>query len=220
MVTSALETAADPGQVEVVAYSDDDMPLPLAAIREMGLVPDRAVIRSITGPRIVLSECWNRCYEQAQGEIVMQCADDLRFASLSWDKRVAETFAAYPDHIVLVHGDDGHQHGALGTHSWLHRRWVEIVGYFVPRVFSCDWNDVWLCEVADAIGRRVYLPDVYTPHLHPDAGRGAWDQTHAERAARGARDNVASIYARLAPERERDAAKLRAVMDDGPGGSG
>jgi hypothetical protein len=116
---------------------------------------------------------------------------------------------------VFVHGEDGHQHDRLGTHGFLSRRWVETVGYFVPPMFSSDFNDTWLTEVADRIGRRVFLPNVLTEHLHPAAGKGKWDRTHLERLERHRRDQPERLYQQTVGERMEAAAKLRKAMSVG-----
>ena len=85
------------------------------------------------------------------------------------------------------------------------------MGYFVPPLFSSDWNDVWLNEVAEKIGRKQLLNFV-TEHHHYTFGKSERDQTHAEREERGLRDGVVDLYKRTQKERESDAAKLRAVM--------
>lgn len=200
MWATARETAEGP--LELVTRLDDD---------DLADYPDLGDVR-IVGPRGLLSAYWNECYAASSGEIVMHAGDDIRFRTVAWDTLVQAAFESVADRILFVHGDDGFQHERLGTHGFLHRRWVETLGYFVPPYFSSDYNDTWLTEVADSIGRRVYLPDVVTEHLHPNAGKGEWDQTHRERLERHGRDNVDSLYASLANARAEDAAKLTAVM--------
>lgn len=209
LVASVDETAAGP--VEIVFYLDEDDHESIAMAKELldarggGIVP-------IAGPRIVLSQMWNECYRHAGADVLMHAGDDIVFKTTRWDDLVIEAFEQHPDRIALVHGNDLLQGPNLATHGFLHRRWVEAVGYFVPPYFSSDWNDTWLTEVADAIGRRVYLPNLVTEHLHPLAGKATWDVTHQERLDRGARDDVAALYASKADERAADAAVLRSAM--------
>ena len=204
MLLSAARTATFLKRVEVVVYLDENDPR-LAEYEKRGC-------RQVVGPQILLSEAWNRCYEEAQGEILMHCGDDIRFLTPGWDQIVRKAFREVSDRIVLVHGDDlSPNTDALATHGFVHRRWVETVGYFLPPYFSCDWNDVWLTEVADMIGRRVKVP-IVTDHLHYTFGRRERDQTDAEREERGARDGVVDIYERTRDDRASDAAKLQAVM--------
>ncbi len=202
MWESAL--SMDEDNVEIVSYHDDDDPT-------LGDYDWRRGM--IIGPRIVLSECWNKCFDASTGDILMHGGDDLEFKTKNWDAIVVQAFAETPDGLVFVHGDDGSpersasHYNQFGTHGFLHRHWADTVGYFVPPYFSSDYNDTWLNDVANMIGRRVFVP-ILTEHMHPDWGKGELDQTHRERLDRHARDNVAGLYASLAPERLRDAKKL------------
>lgn len=194
--------------VDVIVYVDNDDPTRERTVEHVFNFGGRVV----DGSRVVLSEMWNRCYEHATTDVVMQCGDDIVFRTSGWDELVLTEFERYPDRIAFVHGDDGFQHDKIGTHGFLHRNWVDIVGYFVPPYFSSDYNDLWLTEVADALGRRVYLPTVYTEHMHPVVGKGPLDQTHRERMERHRQDDVDGLYRRLAPERATDVAKLREAI--------
>ena len=205
LYSSALETAFS--EVELVFYVDDDAP---------GSIPDEPRLWSgvtvVTGPRIVLSDMWNKCMEQASADILMVCADDIVFRTKGWDEAVTGEFRRYPDKILLAYGDDLIHGEKLSSHGFVHRNWTDAVGYITPPWFSSDYGDAWLYEVAGMIGRRRFLPGVITEHLHPSVGKGEWDESHRERLERGRRDNVAGIWASLAARMEQDAEKLRAVM--------
>lgn len=200
---SSAEQNAD-GTVEFVLYCDDDAPPP-EDIRTSNVI-------IVTGPRITLSQMWNECQKAATYEIYMHCGDDIVFRSEHWDTYIKETFDKYPDHIVMVHGDAGDYGAAFGTHNFLHKRWVDIIGYFTPPYFVSDYADTWLNEVANALGRRVYDPRVITEHMHPLFGKGPLDQTHLERLERHQADDPGAIYVSTADKRQQDIAKLRAVM--------
>lgn len=209
LVKSVLENASDPSNIEFVFYVDND------AV-ETSMPPElegNKNIKWIIGSRVVLSEMWNMCYIDATGDILMHCGDDLVFQSKDWDLKVISAFEAYPDRIVFVHGQDGYWGERFGTHGFIHRRWVETVGYFVPPYFSSDWNDTWLNDVANALGRRTYLPDVFTEHMHYVFGKAERDETHADREARGQRDGVDKLYEDKKPQRIEDIAELRAVIE-------
>ncbi len=210
LVDSCDRNAAGP--VEFVFYIDDDDVATEAAVA--GIFAARGgLVQPLLGPRIVLSRMWNECAGVAQADVMMHCGDDIVFRTPRWDDLVLEAFDRFDDRIVFVHGNDLLQRGNLGTHGFLHRRWVEAVGYFVPPYFASDYNDTWLTEVADMIGRRVYLPELVTEHMHPLAGKGEWDLTHRERLERGQRDNVGALYAAKATERAIDAGLLRTAIE-------
>src|SRR5688572_20333 len=208
MMNSLYETAAHRRYVEVVVRLDEDDP----KLGEYWQLSQHPFIAK-TGPRILLSECWNQAAEAADGEILMHCGDDITFNTVGWDEQVRIAFAALPDRIGLVFGDDlSTNFPDLATHGFLHRRWVEQVGYFLPPLFSSDWNDVWISDVAKKVGRLLPLPEMVIEHWHYTFGKAERDQTHAEREERGARDDVVNLYKRTEKDRENDAAKLRLVM--------
>ena len=211
LIHSARQTASNPVELEFIFYVDDDDEV-------SAMVADEEGTTAVRGPRIVLSEMWNRCWDEATRDVAMHCGDDIIFRSPNWDLHVLHAFERFPDRIAIVHGRDGYQDAGLATHSFIHRNWVDTLGYFVPPYFSSDYNDTWLTEVADALGRRVYLPDVYTEHMHPVAGKGVWDQTHQERLARHSRDNVDQLYRELQPKRLEDIAKLTEAIRRGGSG--
>lgn len=209
LINSAYETSDLPP--EFFFYVDNDDPARHVTID----ILNYCGAHWIMGERITLSQMWNELAEVATHDILMHCGDDIVFRTMYWDKRVVETFESHRDKLILVHGDDGFQHDRVATHGFYHRNWVEVLGRFVPPYFSSDYNDLWLTEVADAVQRRVYLPDVLTEHMHPSAGKGDLDQTHQERLARHARDNVDTLYKTLARERVNDVSKLREAIESG-----
>ena len=214
-VATAFMTAVHPRRIEFVIYLDEDdarlesytLQLRFAMKSEF-----EANLRMIVKPRALLSECWNVCAKKAKGEILMHCGDDLTFDTPGWDGMVRQAFDEVPDKILFAYGNDLGPHGeTFGTHGFIHRRWMETVGYFVPPLFSSDWNDVWLNDVAKMIKRHRLLPFV-TEHHHYTFGKAPRDETHAEREERGARDQVVELFKKTEKERKQDAAKLKAVM--------
>lgn len=209
LISSAYTTSDLP--IEFFFYIDNDDPARHVTIDIMNYCGAHWIM----GERITLSDMWNELADAATHDILMHCGDDIVFRTSGWDTRVVETFESHPDKLILVHGDDGFQHDQVATHGFYHRNWIEVLGRFVPPYFSSDYNDLWLTEVANALGRRVYLPDVYTEHMHPAAGKGELDQTHQERLARHERDQVDALYISLADARARDVALLREAIESG-----
>lgn len=203
---SVLDTATV--RPEFSVYVDDDDPESASVANDLDMLVT-------VGPRIVLSQMWNMASRSAHGDILMHCGDDLIFRTHEWDSIVEEEFNKCADKILFVHGSDmsGNSHNG-GTHGFLHRKWIDIVGYFVPPIFSCDYNDTWLNWVADSLGRRVYLPDLVTEHMHPSFGKAELDQTHLDRIARGHRDDVVRLWESTEHLRIRDAELLRTYMQD------
>lgn len=199
MWTSAVKTATDPKNIEFVVYRDEDD-------KSQYNYPANSI--ELIGDRCVLSEMWNRCQQVAEGEIYMHCGDDIIFQTVGWDTLVRNAFESSKDRIIFVHGNDGFFADKFGTHGFIHKNWVDTVGYFVPPYFSSDFNDTWLNDVANMIGRRVYLPFT-TEHMHWTFGKHEFDITHQERVARHNADNVEALYTQKIEERKADAEKLK-----------
>lgn len=213
MRDSAIDTADDPKDIEFVHYIDEDDVQTYAPIKD----GYRGHLHKwIVGPRIVLSQMWNKCHEAAKGPYYFHAGDDLIFRTQGWDMYLKAAIDQYPDKIAFVHGRDGSPHDGtgFGTHGMIHKNWVDTVGYFVPKYFSSDYNDAWLNEVSRMIKRHVCVQEVLTEHMHPNFGKGPMDQTHIDRLERHTNDNVDGIYEAKAFEREADAAKLIQFIKD------
>lgn len=205
---SVMATATYPEAVDLVVVIDDD-DQSYDTLKEEG----RERLQWIVVPRTLLSVYWNIAYEHAQGPIFMHGGDDIIFRTNGWDVTVSEAFESIEDRILFAHGYDGTPQDDVnfGTHGFLHKNWVDAVGYFVPPYFSSDYNDTWLNDVAKSIGRKRRLPFV-TEHMHFTVGKAPVDLTHHERLIRHEQDNVAVLYDSLRDERTADMEKLRAVM--------
>jgi hypothetical protein len=207
MVQSVRDTATGP--VEVVAYVDDDDPISVK-------VCDGLKIKHKVGPRQLLTQCWNELLPLAEGDILMQGNDDIIFRTKGWDQMVEEAFATCGDKILMVHGSDLAP-GAMGKdkfgpHPFVHRRWVNVLGYFIAPYFSSDYGDTWLNDIANILGRRLYLP-FEVEHMHYIFGKAKFDTTSAERMNRHHKDDVDGLYKELLPKRLQDVEKLRVLMN-------
>ena len=207
---SVCDTSDNINNIELIFYIDSDDIDSIDTYKTLGKNIKAVVDERGEGN---LSIMWNRCYEISSGDIVMHCGDDIRFRTKGWDTKVLNKFKEYKDKIVLVYGDDGIRKDDLATHSFLHKNWVNTVGYFLPPYFSSDMNDYWLTDCAKGLDRLVKI-DIITEHLHPAAGKHKWDQTHQERLARGKRDNVKQLFKNLRPKKIEDIEKLKKYIKD------
>lgn len=204
MIESVLGLASH--EVEIVLYVDSDDQQTINMLSNIHFLE----VTPFIGPRITLSQMWNECAKIARYDILGLSDDDVVYRTMNWDELIIKAFKKCEDKILLVHGRDGIHDQNLGTHPFIHRRWVDTVGYFVPPYFSGDYADTWLNHVADNLGRRKYIPELYTEHMHPAIGKAPMDTTYQERLNR--QEDCASIYNSKVHERLADADKLREVM--------
>jgi len=158
---------------------------------------------------------WNRAYTKATGDILLICADDLIFKSNNWDEAVISAFEEVPDRILLVHAkDEGHPE-PTETYPFIHRNWVETLGYVVSP-FLIDvtrFLNKWHFEIAQTIGRIKYLPDVLIEHNHWPLDQ----EDYVRRRAYQERlkfDNLNKrLYMDLLDERKADILKLQEIIE-------
>lgn len=186
---SALQTADDPSEVEIVAYVDDDDGS-YDGLEMLNLV----VVR---GPRVVLSEMWNACWKAASGEYFMHCGDDLVFKTHGWDREFTKAIDDFPGKIAFVWGDDLNdesQRNEFGTHGMVHKNWTDVVGYFCPPYFVSDYNDTFFNDLSRKLHVQRYLHHVKTEHMHYSLGKSEIDQNTRERLERHANEHPEEIY--------------------------
>lgn len=214
MVRSVFDTAEDANGVEICFYVDQDDELSIPEINR--LIDEGYFVGWRVGPRMVLTRCWNELLQDARGELVMQGNDDVVFRTQGWDRMVQGAFDASLDKIIFVHGSDqGMHYERFGAHGVVHKRWVDACGFFIPPYFSSDFGDKWLNDLANELGRRVYLPFV-VEHMHFMFKKAEIDRTTAERLARHKRDNPELLYYQKLHERQANIHSLRKVMQYTP----
>lgn len=202
---SALNTANNKLNLEIVFYIDDD---DLESIKMINTMKSDQV-KFVTGKRLVLSEAWNEAWKISSGDIYMHCGDDIIFRTNDWDKIVISEFEKVPDKILFVYGRDGiWDSEKLGTHGFLHKNWTDTIGYFVPPYFNYGRNDTWLTEVSTKLGRKRFIKEIYTEHMHFKRGKSKIDSTYRDGPARGAKDNVVKIWKDTQSKRNEDVKKL------------
>lgn len=103
--------------------------------------------------------------------IIANFGDDHHARTPGWDKTVTEVLAE----PGIAYGDDLFQSELLPTAPFVSADIISALGwYFLP---GCShlFVDNALRDLGLAAGCLTYLPDVVIEHLHPLAGKGAWD---------------------------------------------
>lgn len=198
---SALLLADNPKNVEFVSYHDDD---------------DRTKYeyfgnhREVIGPRSIdIFKMANECQKAATGPIFMFTADDFYFETPHWDTEVLKEFEKYQDKIVLVCPDgDSWFRWAWGPVGFVHKNWIDALGYLLPPCDGGQAADKWLDELARSIGRNVRLMSVVVQHTNRK------DFIHRKKNARCREGRWTWKYRQpdMIEQRKKDAEKLRCLL--------
>lgn len=213
MLRRLWESAKDTASVmpEFCTYIDNDDILSVPVCQELG-------IKYRQGPQKVYTQNYNEAMVTSTGSVLFDVADDFIFREKNWDQKVIAEFDKVPDKLILVHGWDGAEGPENATHFFVHRNWVNVLGYLFPPHFRWANADVWMTKVAKLIGRQVYLDTMLVEHMHLCRGKSPVDSTYTEASDRIKRYAWADIagYHSLA-DREKDiqndAQKLRNAIE-------
>jgi len=193
MWDSALNTAADPDKIELVLYIDYDDEETINFLKSNTLSNIIKIISNPSQPEIY-SNLHNICCQNSNADIVFSCADDLIFRSNGWDDLVINKFNEIKDKIAFLFPNDGHWGSKFGTHGFFHKNWFNGLGYLSPALFTVDYSDNYINDIAKAINRSFYMENIFIEHMHWTFGKMEFDQTAREAHDRRSNTNNASIY--------------------------
>jgi len=206
MCLSVLDNASEPNDIEFISYHDND---------DASIYEYFGNHKEVVGDRINHSQTFNECYKIAVGPIYMFAADDMVFYTKEWDKHVKEAFDQSVDKIIFVYANNKYTRSSFGTIGFLHKNWINAVGYFTPPYFAAWYTDHWINNVAAKINRRVFLRQVVLKEIGVDENtRQIEDKTYIEYMKRRHENNCKEIYLSKEAERERDAQILQDFINN------
>ena len=103
--------------------------------------------------------------------------DDCRMRTPNWDTLVCHRLAGKNG---LVYGRDGHQNEKLCTHPFVSSGIFLTLGFIHPPGLHHFSGDKFLMELLQPLGKVEYLPEIFTEHLHPDAGKSPMDGVYSK----------------------------------------
>lgn len=202
-LTSFVETAGDPGRLEVVLAIDED-----DEATQQITHPGLRLIRVINRPGIGMGALTNRAFQSSRGRFVMLANDDLRIRTQGWDRRIVEACARHTDGVSLVYTNDAHQGERLATFPILPRTVSEVLGSLACHRVNHFHVESHLHEIFRELRRLgedrvIYLDDVKIEHVHEPLEF----PTRRPKQVRGDRDDRVT-FCSLRDERKRAAQRL------------
>ena len=117
--------------------------------------------------------------------------DDHRPRTKAWDLLLAAELKGDPG---IAYGNDLLQGGNLPTACVMSSDIVQKIGYMVPPTLIHMYMDNFWLDMGRALGNLRYREDVVIEHLHPLAGKAAWDESYKETNAENQYSQDAMAY--------------------------
>ncbi len=154
------------GQNELLIYlQNDDVKLVeyVNLFGEIGLKQDIDFFIANPYPT---GHMWNILADKAKGDLLCLMGDDVIIETPGWDIKIEEEAKKYKDNIFVITQNDGiSDKNNLGCpHPIVHKRWKEILGFFMPPMFMHRYLDTYTMGLAKELGRYIQLPDVIFAH--------------------------------------------------------
>jgi hypothetical protein len=170
LISSIITSVHDINNVELIFGIDEDDPTRDVVYKIAAAIPFVTVVDiKNDGKFIGINRIWNLLYPHAKGDILGYIGDDMVFKTPNWDNEIINelTIKLPDDKIKLVHCYDGYRlHDEICVNAFLHKRYVEVVGYLCREEFLINWSDQWLYQSFKAFNRVTHRPDIHIQHNH------------------------------------------------------
>lgn len=113
----------------------------------------------------------------ADVKLFMLAADDMIFSTPGWDEALIDHYNSLENKIHVYALQDSRD--SNGTpHPIVTREWMDIMGYFMPPLFTHWFIDSWTVDIARANNCFTHLKDFELVHDKP-SDKGQPDETHS-----------------------------------------
>ncbi len=208
---SVFSTATCPENVEILWYVDEDDHVSLPKLEE--LKQKFHNLHWVVGPRIPLGQTVNRLYPIARSDVWGLFGDDVVLETAGWDWLILNHFDSCTDKITLAFPRDFINNERFACHMFLHRRFVETLGYLTNPIYSARFLDTNNGEIMQNIAKATedpsrfkYFGEIQARHLHYCNGTAPIDQVMVENNKRD--EQMGSVWYSSLHERIRDCKKL------------
>tara|TARA_R110002051_G_C8762903_1_gene501992 strand:- start:7228 stop:7959 length:732 start_codon:yes stop_codon:yes gene_type:complete len=221
---SVFCTAKDINNIELVLGVDEDDP---KFDEYLKIADNLSFVKLIVFEKGVfkeggLSALWNEMVKNTSGDILAMVGDDMVFKTNDWDQKIIDIFESKSDNIYLIHCNDGMRGYGNGyahvepfaVNSFIHRDYVDAIGWYVQDVIPETFQDTYLDKVFGLIGRKLYSHAIIIKHNHYSYG-GEMDDVskRLEATRKGIWDNQSIFDERLMPLIKEEVLCLRDLIE-------
>lgn len=140
------------------------------------------------------------------GDAMRIASNDEEFLTQGWDGILFDRWKDDPYWCLYTNDKDGENTG--GRCPIITREWYEVAGYYPPHFWH--WHaDQWVTEIATAVDRLEYIPEVSILHRHPKKrlGGAKHDAVYKRRG-----EAEWDLWGETLPEREAAISRLRQAL--------
>lgn len=110
-------------------------------------------------------------------DVIGFMGDDHLPRTRHWDKNILNVMDQ--DRPMVVYGNDLLQRDALPTSVFISSSVIRALGYMCPPGLRHLWIDNAWKTLGKELGTLTYLNDTVIEHMHPVAGKAAWDEGYS-----------------------------------------
>lgn len=181
MWNSAISLAGMPENIELVLYIDKDDTETINILNNNTFTRYSQITIILEEKKEIYSNLHNICAFKSKYDIIMGAADDIIFRTHNWDLKIIDHFTKLPnDKIGYIYPNDGFNGEKLGTHGFFHKNWINTLGYLSPPIFSVDYSDNYVMELAQSVNRCIFDSTILVEHMHWSIGKAIFDITARE----------------------------------------
>jgi len=220
LAESIANTVDDIKNVSLYFGIDDDDPTKPEAIKLAVRYPFIKIVEIHNNGKFDgLGKLWNICARASNEEIIAMIGDDMEFKTKFWDTKILEEFNTThcpKDNVKMVYCYDGRHGHKIAVNAFIHRRYMEINGYFMREEFRVDFIDLWLQQVFSALGRIRYRGDIHIEHNHWSFGKMAVDNVAKNLRGNNYPAISQQLWRDLISERVKEVEKIAKVINVKP----
>ncbi len=176
-----VEMAKDHSKISFLISLDEDDP---TVTKSMQIVLKRLFkdVNIIVGPSCGKIGAVNRDMDKAGNyDIILLASDDMIPVAHGYDESIRTNMMKYyPDTDGVLFFNDGHAGERLNTLCILGKRYYERFGYIYHPSYKTEFCDNEFMEVAAALKKQTYFPEVIIKHEHPLWTQQSKDKTYQE----------------------------------------
>lgn len=181
LINSIYDTVSDIDNIKLYFGVDLDDPTRDDALK---IASGSSIVEIVDidnkGKFLNLGVLWNICAKACSEDILAMVGDDMVFMTSEWDKKIIEEFEppqCPSDNLKMVYCYDGRHGARIAVNAFVHRKYMELTGYFMREEFPVDKIDIWLQQMFTAFGRIKYRGDIHIEHRHWSFRKMAVDDT-------------------------------------------